>query len=66
MADAEKTSEQFDEGARQANVAFKDLMQSLTPEQQSGINKIISWWKEWFGKAGHKRLGRILIGSYRG
>jgi hypothetical protein len=22
---------------------------------------LIAWWTKWYGKAGHKRLGRILV-----
>jgi hypothetical protein len=22
---------------------------------------LIDWWHKWFGKAGHKRLGRVLL-----
>lgn len=22
---------------------------------------LIEWWFKWFGKAGHKRLGRVLL-----
>ena len=27
-----------------------------------GVDDIARWWSKWFLKAGHKRLGRILVG----
>jgi len=28
---------------------------------QEAVEKVRVWWEKWYRKAGHKRLGRILI-----
>jgi hypothetical protein len=29
------------------------------------ITDVKAWWKHFFGKLGHKKLGRMLIGTYK-
>ena len=29
------------------------------------VNTVATWWKEWYLKAGHKRLGRALVAKIR-
>lgn len=43
---------QMDEAAEAAK---KELKATWTAKQ------VAEWWKKWFMKAGHKRLGRILV-----
>lgn len=45
-----------------ASEAEQDLQKILRehPEFREGILHLASWWKKWFMRAGHKRLGRIL------
>lgn len=42
-----------------ATEAENDLISSY-PEET--IDQFATWWYEWFMTAGHKRLGRILVG----
>lgn len=44
--------------AEAAALAAKEL-EGLPREH---INTIATWWKSWYMKAGHKRLGRALLG----
>jgi hypothetical protein len=44
-----------------AAVAAQD---DLTNLNQEAIEVVAEWWKKWYLQAGHKRLGRILIGKY--
>lgn len=30
------------------------------------VNPMADWWNKWFMKAGHKRLGRILVSIAKG
>lgn len=48
------TPEQMDQFAADAQ---NDLV-DVDPE---AIEKVATWWKKWYKKAGHKRLGRVLI-----
>jgi len=43
-----------------ATDAQNDLMEEGAPSEEQLI-AVANWWKKWFGKAGHKRLGRILL-----
>jgi len=40
-----------------AEEAKKDL-ENLTEE---AVLSMASWWRKWYFKAGHKRLGRLLV-----
>ena len=48
------TLEQMDEMAKQAEQEFKQL-------DPKAVEIIGNWWFKWYLKAGHKRLGRILV-----
>ena len=48
------TLEQMDEMAKQAEQEFKQL-------DIKAVEIIGNWWFKWYLKAGHKRLGRILV-----
>lgn len=42
--------------------AENQLSEATTnPELEPGINWVIDWWYGNFMKAGHKRLGRVLV-----
>lgn len=51
----EAIARQMDEAASQAK---NELEAKL---DQMSARDIISWWTKWYLKAGHKRLGRILV-----
>jgi len=57
MAWEKRTPEQMDEAAVEAQ---NDLTEMVDHEMLEK-SKIMEWWKKWYTKAGHKRLGRILI-----
>jgi len=45
-----------------ADVAEQELRQMLQdPKVREAIEVIAKWWNRHFMKAGHKRLGRILV-----
>ncbi len=46
--------EGMDEAANEA----EEVLSKMTKEEIFPVGK---WWQEWYLKAGHKRLGRILI-----
>ena len=51
----ENLMKQMDEAAAQAQSEFKGK------EDQWSAKDLIDWWTKWYLKAGHKRLGRILV-----
>ena len=48
-------AKKFDEAADKAEEELSELPDEL-------VLPIAQWWYKWFGDAGHKRLGRILVG----
>ncbi|MCX7757729.1 MAG: hypothetical protein N2166_05415 [candidate division WOR-3 bacterium] len=50
--------EEMDQAARQAEEELKQIDPQF-------IEPIAAWWFKWYLKAGHKRLGRILIKKYK-
>lgn len=47
--------EEMDEAAEQAKQELEQKIQSMTALD------LASWWKKHYQKAGHKRLGRVLV-----
>ena len=41
--------------------AATDAENDLLEVDDKALVVVANWWKKWFGKAGHKRLGRILL-----
>ena len=58
-ANKEEMMKQMDEAALQAEAEL----------QKNYINwsasDLVAWWSQWYMKAGHKRLGRILVAKGR-
>jgi hypothetical protein len=52
----EAQAAQMDEAARTALAELKENVDAWTARD------LIKWWSGWYMKAGHKRLGRILVG----
>lgn len=50
------TLDEMDEAAETASVALDAILN----EEEGSAEDILRWWAEWFPKAGHKRLGRLL------
>ena len=51
----EDKSQQFDEAAEQARAELREYFETWSARDLS------AWWARWYLKAGHKRLGRILV-----
>ena len=49
-------SESMDNAAKLAEADLESV-----PEEH--VKSVASWWKKWYMTAGHKRLGRILVGE---
>jgi hypothetical protein len=55
MAWNEETMKTMDEAALQAQAEVQNNFNAWSAKD------IAEWWKRWYLKAGHKRLGRILV-----
>jgi hypothetical protein len=51
----EDKSRQFDEAAEKAMAELREHFDAWSARDLS------AWWSRWYLKAGHKRLGRILV-----
>ena len=51
------TPQEMDNAAQQA----KEIWDKI-PEEET--KQVAAWMKEWYLKAGYKRLGKIVIGKY--
>jgi len=63
-----KQPNQFDEAATEAEGEFSSLMKEFGNKKMSAIQVVESlqgWWKNHYMKAGHKRLGRVLVGTWK-
>jgi hypothetical protein len=56
-----ETESNFDVAAEMAKPELKKLLEDMSEEQLIGATKILAWQKQWYLKAGHKRLSRILV-----
>ena len=52
---------EFDQAAEKANEDLQKIMKDMKEEERTGILELAQWWKDHYMKAGHKRLGRILV-----
>ena len=52
----EAQAAQMDEAAQKALGELRENVETWTARD------LIKWWAGWYLKAGHKRLGRILVG----
>jgi hypothetical protein len=53
----------FDEAqARQMDEAAEKALEEIKANVDAwSARDLIKWWSQWYLKAGHKRLGRILV-----
>jgi hypothetical protein len=56
----EAQARQFDEAAEKALAELQEHIETWTARD------LTSWWARWYLKAGHKRLGRILVAQSKG
>lgn len=45
--------------------AAGDAENDLINVDEDAIQAVAKWWKKWYPKAGHKRLGRILVAELK-
>ena len=52
-----------DKGAALAEMdaAAEEAEKELATLDQAAVKTIAAWWAKWFMKAGHKRLGRLMV-----
>ena len=52
----------FTDKDRQAmDMAASDAEKSLENVDEDALITVANWWKDWYPKAGHKRLAKILL-----
>lgn len=51
----EDQARQFDEAAEKALAELREQFETWSARD------LATWWARWYLKAGHKRLGRILV-----
>lgn len=51
--------EPMNEAATEAEEALSKIYDN--PKLEPGFDATAEWFRKWFAKAGHKRLGRILV-----
>ena len=57
--------EEMDRAAKQAGQELENLIVELDGTAfNQGLLCVASWWASWYLTAGHKRLGRILVGIH--
>lgn len=55
MPDIEDVKKAMDQAAEEAR---KDLPQDIKTWNAA---QLADWWKKWYMKAGHRKLGRIIV-----
>jgi hypothetical protein len=43
------------------DAAAEEAEKDLATLDQAAVEVIAAWWSKWYMKAGHKRLGRIMV-----
>lgn len=41
--------------------AAKEAIADLENLEEAAVKSMAAWWTKWYLKAGHKRLGRLLV-----
>lgn len=59
MADQEYNPQAMDEAAKEAELDLSNLT-------EEAVRSMADWWAKWYLKAGHKRLGRLLVKINKG
>ena len=57
----EKTLDIVDDLMKKMDNAAVDAQNDLVELDPEAVKVVSEWWKKWYLKAGHKRLGRILV-----
>jgi hypothetical protein len=48
-------------GLAEMDAAAEEAEKDLTTLDRAAVETIAAWWLKWYMKAGHKRLGRIMV-----
>ena len=56
-----KSKEQIREEMDTAGAKALEDFNILIVEHEEAVLLIAEWWQKWYGRAGHRRLGRILV-----
>lgn len=59
----EETLAKMAEDALKAKDEYLEMTSKMSEQELGVLEDIRSWWKNWFGRAGHKRLAYILMGK---
>ena len=43
------------------DAAAEEAEKELATLDQAAVETVAAWWAKWFMKAGHKRLGRLMV-----
>jgi hypothetical protein len=43
------------------DAAAVEAEKDLATLDQAAVKTVAAWWSKWFLKAGHKRLGRLMV-----
>ena len=54
-------SEEKDTVLAEMDAAAEEAEKDLATVDQAAAKAIAAWWLKWYMKAGHKRLGRIMV-----
>ena len=54
-------SDEKDTVLAEMDAAAKEAEKDLATLDQAAVQTIAAWWSKWYLKAGHKRLGRIMV-----
>ena len=50
-----------DEDKQRLDDAAVDAQNDLEDVSDEALKEVANWWRRWVSKAGHKRLGRVLL-----
>ena len=54
-------SDEKDSVLAEMDASAKEAEKDLATLDQAAVQTIAGWWSKWYLKAGHKRLGRIMV-----
>jgi hypothetical protein len=54
-------SDEKDTVLAEMDAAAQEAEKELVTLDQTAVQTIAAWWSKWYMKAGHKRLGRIMV-----
>lgn len=55
--------EKMDRAMAEASKELNEMLMDGNEPFEKSVEKLANWWKKWYMLAGHKRLGRVLLGE---